>query len=70
LRSLINWSHYSRVTRKKLEVSMDFIERWFGLSPDGGDGSTEVLYLGVAVVVLAIFLGRGQIRAMLQKWRS
>ena len=49
---------------------MDFIERWFGLSPDGGDGSTEVLYLGVAVVILAIFLGRRQIRAMLQKWRS
>ena len=49
---------------------MDFIERWFGLSPDGGDGSMEVLYLGVAVVILAIFLWRGRIRAMLQKWRS
>jgi hypothetical protein len=24
---------------------MDFIERWFGLSPDGGDGSLEALYL-------------------------
>ncbi len=49
---------------------MDFIERWFGLSPDGGDGSTEAIYLGVAVVILAIFLGRKHIRAMMQKRRS
>jgi hypothetical protein len=32
---------------------MDFIERLFGLSPDNGDGTTEVLWL----VVLAILLG-------------
>ena len=23
---------------------MDFIEQWFGLSPDGGDGSLEVRF--------------------------
>jgi len=28
---------------------MDFIEQWFGISPDGGDGSLEVLWL-VAIV--------------------
>jgi hypothetical protein len=33
---------------------MDFIERWFGISPDGGDGSTELIYLGVLVAVLAV----------------
>jgi MYXO-CTERM domain-containing protein len=33
---------------------MDFIERLFGISPDGGDGSTELLYLAaVAAIVLA-----------------
>ena len=32
---------------------MDFIERWFGISPDGGDGSLEALYLLAIVVVLA-----------------
>jgi hypothetical protein len=32
---------------------MDFIERLFGLSPDDGDGSTEILWL----VVLALALG-------------
>jgi hypothetical protein len=31
---------------------VDFIERWFGVSPDGGDGSTELIYLGVFVAVL------------------
>jgi hypothetical protein len=69
----VRWDSTSqsrRVTRKNWRSSMDFIERWFGLSPDGGDGSMEVLYLGVAVVILAIFLWRGRIRAMLQKWRS
>ena len=33
--------------------NMDFIEKWFGLSPDGGDGSTEVVWL-VAVVAIAV----------------
>jgi hypothetical protein len=25
---------------------MDFIERIFGVSPDGGDGSTELMIIG------------------------
>ena len=32
---------------------MDFIERLFGISPDGGDGSTELLYFVVFVVIVA-----------------
>jgi hypothetical protein len=32
---------------------MDFIERFFGLSPDNGDGSTEILWLVVLVSVIA-----------------
>ena len=51
---------------------MDFIERWLGLSPDGGDGSTEALFLFAAVAVLiavgfyyrdrlrGVFSGRGR----------
>jgi len=31
---------------------MDFIERLFGISPDGGDGSTEVLIIGVIVLLI------------------
>jgi hypothetical protein len=36
-----------------MECGMDFIERWFGISPDGGDGSTELLYIIAFVVVCA-----------------
>ena len=31
---------------------MDFIERWFGVSPDGDDGSLEILW--VVVIVLSL----------------
>jgi hypothetical protein len=37
---------------------MDFIEQWFGVSPDGGSGATELLYAAVAVVLVVGFLGR------------
>ena len=33
---------------------MDFIERFFGLSPDNGDGSTEVMWLVALAVVIAV----------------
>ena len=48
---------------------MDFIERWFGISPDGGDGSTEALYFGVIVLILALVLARKRLRVLLQRWR-
>ncbi len=32
---------------------MDFIEQWFGFSPDAGDGSTEALLIIGAVIVVA-----------------
>ena len=34
---------------------MDFIERFFGLSPDNGDGSTEILWLAVLAICIAAF---------------
>jgi cytochrome c-type biogenesis protein CcmH/NrfF len=35
---------------------MDFIERFFGLSPDNGDGSTELLWcVAIAAVLVAAF---------------
>lgn len=34
---------------------MDFIERLLGISPDGGDGSTELMYfVAFAAIVLAL----------------
>jgi hypothetical protein len=37
---------------------MDWIERFFGISPDGGDGSTEMLYLVAVVAVVVLIFGR------------
>jgi len=38
---------------------MDFIEAWFGISPDGGDGSLEMLWLtAIVVAVLALVFRR------------
>lgn len=39
---------------------MDFIEQLFGISPDGGDGSLEFLWIvAVAVAVCAFLFRRG-----------
>jgi hypothetical protein len=32
---------------------MDWIEKLFGVSPDGGDGSAELMILAAVVIVLA-----------------
>jgi hypothetical protein len=34
------------------ETAMDFIERWFGVSPDGGDGTLELLYISAEVLIV------------------
>lgn len=38
---------------------MDFIERIFGVSPDGGNGATEALWLAAfaCAAVIGIFFG-------------
>jgi hypothetical protein len=33
---------------------MDFIERVFGVSPDGGNGSLEALYLIAGVIAVGV----------------
>jgi hypothetical protein len=35
---------------------VDFIERWFGVSPDGGDGTLELLYIGVGALIVVALL--------------
>jgi hypothetical protein len=35
---------------------MDFIERLFGVSPDNGDGSTEVLWLAILAIAIVTFV--------------
>ena len=40
------------------ESTMDFIEQWFGISPDGGSGATELLVIGVGASIVVAFLAR------------
>ena len=37
---------------------MDFIERMFGISPDGWDGSTELIIITVLVLIAALVTWR------------
>jgi hypothetical protein len=52
------------------ETAMDFIERWFGFAPDGGDGSTEMLYIAAGAVVLALLIGRRRVAKFVGRRRA
>ena len=41
---------------------MDFIERWFGVSPDGGDGSTELMWLLALAAVIGVLVARAVLK--------
>jgi hypothetical protein len=49
---------------------MDFIEKWFGVSPDGGDGSLEIVYIIALAVVISVFLFRSRIRNLIRRRRE
>ena len=49
---------------------MDFIEQWFGISPDGGDGSLEVLWIAAIVVVVVAGIFRRRIAGWLASRRA
>ena len=49
---------------------MDFIEQIFGISPDAGDGSLEVLWGITLAVGVATLLFRGRIAAWLARRRG
>jgi hypothetical protein len=46
---------------------MDFIEKWFGISPDGGDGSLETLYLIAIFFVIAAVVFRGRLIRLIRR---
>ena len=46
---------------------MDFIESLFGLAPDGGDGSTEAMLAGAAIVVALMVVFRRRIFALVSR---
>ncbi|MGA8419157.1 MAG: hypothetical protein WB691_05255, partial [Pseudolabrys sp.] len=39
---------------RNIAAPMDFIERRLGFSPDGGDGSMEVLLITVLVILISL----------------
>ncbi len=41
---------------------MDFVERWFGISPDGGDGTFEVLIVAAVIIIAGVFIFRRRLR--------
>jgi hypothetical protein len=43
---------------------MDFIERIFGISPDGGSGSFETLLIAIPVVAVVLYLAWRRNRAI------
>jgi len=49
---------------------MDFIERWFGLSPDNGDGSLELLWIIALVAAIAVVAFRRQILSWLSSRKT
>jgi hypothetical protein len=57
------------VTSRVRGGEMDWIEQLFGISPDGGDGTTEaMIVLAVATAIAIIFYTRsGQLRTFIRK---
>jgi hypothetical protein len=49
---------------------MDFIEQWFGISPDGGDGSLELLWIVAIAIVVSAAVFRRRIVGWLSSRRS
>ena len=41
---------------------MDFIEQFFGVSPDGGSGATEDLVVAVVIAIVCGFVARHWLR--------
>ena len=55
---------------------MDWIEKLFGMSPDGGDGTAEAAIVFACVIVVGAVLAmrvpslRQRIRGMFEAWRA
>lgn len=51
---------------------MDWIERLFGVSPDGGSGALELMIAAVVAlaVVVAVATRKGRTRLVRRRWRD
>ena len=46
---------------------MNFIEQLFGISTDGGSGSTELIYFVLLGLVVLAYAGRRTVRTFLER---
>ena len=58
------------VERNEGAARMDFFEQWFGISPDGGDGSLEALWIGCIVLAVLAVGFRRRMRAGLSSRKA
>jgi hypothetical protein len=59
------------IATKARRGEVDFIEQWFGISPDGGDGSLELQWIvGIAIVVTAVVFRRRIIGWLSSRWHQ
>src|SRR5271165_1942516 len=58
------------VGKRRVTSEMDFIERWFHVSPDGGSGLLEALYLGVAVFAVTALVFRARLIRAIRRRRD
>jgi hypothetical protein len=49
---------------------MDFIERIFGVAPDGGDGSLEALWIAALALTVCAIAFRRRIIVWMARWRT
>ena len=48
---------------------MDFLERYLHISPDGGSGATEVIYIAVVVLIALALVLRREITGLVRRGR-
>jgi hypothetical protein len=46
---------------------MDFLERFFHISPDGGSGATEALYIAVVSVIVLGLAFRRRLSSLIRR---
>ena len=46
---------------------MDFFERWFGVSPDGGNGTAEALWLAAIVAAVVVIAARRRVFSLIRR---
>jgi hypothetical protein len=54
----VDYQSLMPTTLQGFEGTKPFIERWFGFSPDGGDGSISIMFLLILLWILTAIVWR------------